>query len=492
MAESLPRSLDVTISLSKAQTEIATDMSLMCILAPDDDFLEADRVKYYTSFTDFQADYPSNTSLYWAGKAFFERSPHPAKLAVGLVSTADTPAKIVSGASINIDLLNNVSVGSFAIDFGADVIEFTGLDFAAVTNLTEAIAVITGHENWPATATLTANDDGGITLSTGTVVGDDADVDYAEAASAGTFVGDLLKLTTAFGATLSQGHTAGDIAEEAALVLQKSKDDSSPIYGWALDASYRDTDDQQDFADWVSALESAYCMLVTNLATAYSSADETNIGYYCHNADYSNVGVIYHNNAQYYPDVSYVALMLAVDYSAANSAITAKFKQMSGIPTVPITSTQLTILNSRRINTYTLIGNNSETIREGVQSSDDWFSDDIVNLDNFVEELQVEVYNVFLRNRKVPYTSAGQLLIVSACEKICRKYVNNGVFADRPVESTENESGVSILPAYDIVPTPIEQATTSNRAARIAPPVQIIAYLAGAFHKLNINVDVIA
>ena len=159
---------------------------------------------------------------------------------------------------------------------------------------------------------------------------------------------------------------------------------------------------------------------------------------------------------------------------------------------MPITATQLAVLTGRRINTYTLIGNNSRTIREGVQSSADYFSDDVVNLDNFVEELQVEVYNVFLRNKKVPYTPAGQLLIVSACELICRKYVTNGVFADRPVEDTTKESGVSVLQACTVTPMGIETATTSNRAARIAPPVQITAYLAGAIHKITVNVDVIA
>ena len=258
-----------------------------------------------------------------------------------------------------------------------------------------------------------------------------------------------------------------------------------------MDKVWRDTADQKSFADYVNALESSFCILTTNLATAYSSVDTANIGYYCHNLNLDAVGVFYHDNAQYYPDVSYIALMLAVDYAATNSAITAKFKSMTGISPVAITSTQLLILAGRRINTYTLIGNNSETIRDGVQSSDDYFSDDTVNLDNFVEELQVEVFNVFLRNKKVPYTPAGQLLIVSACQLICQRYVTNGVFADRPVTDTTNESGVSVLPAFEIVPMGIETATSSDRASRIAPPVQITAYLAGAIHKVTVNVDVI-
>ncbi|MDL2268218.1 DUF3383 domain-containing protein [Desulfovibrio sp. OttesenSCG-928-G15] len=175
-----------------------------------------------------------------------------------------------------------------------------------------------------------------------------------------------------------------------------------------------------------------------------------------------------------------------------DSAITMKFKRLDGLTTSPLSETELNALTSRRINCYVSMGNTSSTVREGVQSAEGWYTDSLVNLDNYREELQVEVYNVFLRNKKIPYTAAGQDKLVSAAAKINRKYTRNGVFADRDVESSDTETGISTLAATNIVPVPVAFATTSERAARLAPPILVEAYEAGAFHKVNVNVSVFA
>ena len=200
--------------------------------------------------------------------------------------------------------------------------------------------------------------------------------------------------------------------------------------------------------------------------------------------------MFYHNNPQVYPDVSYAALALSVNYALENSTLTMKFKQLTGIETVPLTETQLSALASRRINTYVSMGNSSSVVREGVQSADSWFTDSHVNLSNYKEELQVEVFNVFMRNKKVPYTAAGQDLLVSAATKINSRYTKNGTFADREEETTDNETGYTTLPATTIIPAPVYSATTSERANRIAPPISIVAYEAGAFHSVAIDVTV--
>ena len=179
-----------------------------------------------------------------------------------------------------------------------------------------------------------------------------------------------------------------------------------------------------------------------------------------------------------------------LDYPLPVLELVTALKQLPGIGTVPLTETQLAALESRRINTYVSIGNTSSVIREGVQAASDWFTDSLVNLDNYKEELQVEVYNVFLRNKKVPYTQAGQNLLVSAAAKINRRYTDNGTFAPRDVESDNTETGYDTLPATSITPASVAGATMSERAARIAPPIAITAYEAGAFHSVAIAVSV--
>ena len=89
-----------------------------------------------------------------------------------------------------------------------------------------------------------------------------------------------------------------------------------------------------------------------------------------------------------------------------------------------------------------------------------------------------------------PFVGRGGKLLVSAAAKINRRYTDNGTFAPRDVESDNTETGYDTLPATSITPASVAGATMSERAARIAPPIAITAYEAGAFHSVAIAVSV--
>ncbi len=305
-----------------------------------------------------------------------------------------------------------------------------------------------------------------------------------------TDVSALLKLSSTTASNIVIGYSPCGITSELNNIARAARCAGRSIYGWVIDAKYRDTQEQRDVADWIEPRKPAYFSTCTNSPQAYNSADISNIGYYCYNKGYTRTSVIYHDNSQVYPDMSYIALALSVDYAQENSTLTMKFKQLTGIETSPLTESQLSVLNSRRINSYVSIGNSATTVREGVQGNSSWYTDSLVNLDNFAEELQVEVYNVFLRNKKVPYTNGGQNLLVSAAAKICRRYTQNGTFAERSVETLDNETGFTTLPATDIRPAAVYSATVSDREKRLAPPIAITCYEAGAFHKVALNIGV--
>lgn len=304
-----------------------------------------------------------------------------------------------------------------------------------------------------------------------------------------TSVADELGLTLASNAKITAGTVPESLVQEAVNVDTASRCNGRPIYGWVLDAQYRETQAAQDFAGWVEG-RIAIFSACTNSAYAYDPGSTTDFGAVVRNEGYIRTCTMYHDNPQVYPDVSYLAYLLATNYAQPDSAITMKFKQLPGIATSRMTETMLSVLNNKRINCYTQMGTTSMTVREGVQAADTWFSDTLVNMDNFREELQVAIYNVFLRNKKVPYTSAGQNLLISAVMQICRRYTLNGVFADRSVEDSSSELGFIVYPATDIVASNIALATSSERAQRLAPPIHIVAYEAGAFHRITVNVDV--
>lgn len=291
------------------------------------------------------------------------------------------------------------------------------------------------------------------------------------------------------GVAVGQVDSGNDLLAEVALIQAAAVDSMKPIYGWILDRTYRDTADQADLSDWVQAQDLAVTALVTNNVLAYSADDETNIAFYAMNAGNSRTAVIYHDTDQYYPDVSILARMLAVDYAGTNAAITAKFKDLPGIPTVPLTATQLAALTARRCNTFTLIGNGNRTFRDGVTSLAGWYLDTVINLDNLQNEMHTAVFNVFLQTPKVPYTVAGQAMLVGAATLICNRYTTNGVLAPRDIPKASG--GFTTLPSYVMQPSPVGGATASDRAARVAPPIQITAYEAGAMHTVTINVNAV-
>lgn len=602
---SLPRSLDVPVSLSRSVAETATDMTMMCFVTPGVAFPPGnDRVQFFSTFEAVQGAVPENSEAIFAAQAFFNRSDRPQTMCIGRVFTNPTNGTLVSGP-ITLNNLASVQNGGFTISVGDASYTVANLTFG----LNPTMADVTRQLNAQMSvfANTVANADGKSVTITTNATGDGADISYAGTPTEFTDVSTLLKLTSATGASIAEGqastpakltsgeitladlynvtdgamtlvmngatvnlyglnfatygssltlnevvqiltsaigsnglvevsgqsivistnqkgegvtidyasfassitdlsailaltqstaasridgYTPGGLVSEVSLIQTAARCAGRSVFAWTLDRQYRDTQDQKDFADWAEAQDQAYFSACTNSVQAYNTADTTNIGFYAHNKGYIKTSVMYHNNPQVYPDVSYAALALSVNYALENSTLTMKFKQLTGIETVPLTETQLSSLKARRINTYVSMGNSSSVVREGVQSADSWFTDSHVNLSNYKEELQVEVFNVFMRNKKVKYTSAGQDLLVSAAAKINNRYIRNGTFADREEETTDNETGYTTLPACTITPAPIYSATTSERANRVAPPIAIVAYEAGAFHSVAIDVTV--
>lgn len=409
-------------------------------------------------------------------------------LVQGTATNVEHPAELTSGEIVLADLYN-VTDGAMTLVMNGAMVNLYGLNFATYgSNLTlnEVVQILTAAIGSNGLVEVSGQS---IVISTNQK-GEGVTIGYASSASSITDLSAILALTQSTAASRIDGYTPGGLVSEVALIQTAARCAGRSVFAWTLDRQYRDTQDQKDFADWAEAQDQAYFSACTNSVQAYNTADTTNIGFYAYNKGYIKTSVMYHNNPQVYPDVSYAALALSVNYALENSTLTMKFKQLTGIETVPLTETQLSSLKARRINTYVSMGNSSSVVREGVQSADSWFTDSHVNLSNYKEELQVEVFNVFMRNKKVKYTSAGQDLLVSAAAKINNRYIRNGTFADREEETTDNETGYTTLPACTITPAPIYSATTSERANRVAPPIAIVAYEAGAFHSVAIDVTV--
>lgn len=427
----------------------------------------------------------------------------------------ETPA-VLTGGTVTPASLTSISDGAFKISVNGDEKDINGLNFASADDISGIVTVLTGKIDG---VTVTANEESLILTTTET--GSAATLAFASAGSAGTDVSALLGLTSGAGASVvngtttpvvdisemlgltqesgaslqASGYVAGSITEELAANRAYIQSIGSNAYGWSLDAEYRDTQDAQDFASWVNGLgvEGVTC-IVTNNPNVLNASDTSNIAYICNSMNYQGVATFYHDNAQVYPDVAYLATLQSVNYATANSVLDMKFKNLGSIPavTLPDLNTNLTTLDNKRCNTITYWGTRDALcVRNGDQSSSLWRSDLWVNVCNFIAELKINVANVFLRNKKVPYTVGGQTLLTSATTQTCDAYVTNGSFADREYADSTSENGVSLQSAYTITPQPISSSTAAQRRAGIGTPFAIVLNDSGSMRSVAISVEVV-
>lgn len=496
----LPRDLDVTVTITRPQTEIASDLSLLCFATPEVNLPpNNDRVRLYYSFDSVAQDtgWTSADTGWWAAKAFFDQSDRPPRMAIGRIFEEAVPAQLMASVITQYDVLSGITDGAFSIDLidtGGTPAEadIEGIDFSGANTLESIVACLNVAitDSGMGSVIEASIDYGGklvITASDG-----HSSISYASGGVSGTDVSALLRLTQDAGAQKWDAYVPADLVGEIQNIAAAARVGGFPVYAWSLDKKYRDTPQQKRVSDWAEAQNwKAWSLQCTNSPNAYNSGDTTNIAFYAYNMGYRATSVVYHNNAQQYPEIAFATAVLNTNYGLRDSVITACFKDGAGISPCNITETQLTILTSRRCNVFVRVGNTARTYRYGMQSSPTWWTDSFTGACNFREELQVSVCNALYRNKKLPYTTRGQAVIISAIAVICDRYVYNGYLADRDVLDLINENGYSTLSAYRIDPTPIYRATDTERANRILPPIHVIIYEAGAIHHVDIAVDLI-
>lgn len=499
--QSLPRSLDVQIALSRPQAETRTNLAIACLACENLGFLHnSSRVRFYSTLEAVEEDFIAGTEAHFGASAFFAQTPRATTLAIGEVFSADMPAQLVAPVMTAAELASLVAVsdGSMTITYdagaGSTTETLTSLDFTSCTDLQDVADVINTALGSGADleAVLWTPPGGSEQLVIQTVAaGDDLVIAEAVAHTSGTFVGTILGLTEAAGASVLDGYTPTGVADELSSIANAAAVVDQYLYGWALGASLRTVVDQTAAAEWALG-RTAVMALCSNDPLALDSGSSADIGSIVAATGNRRVVCIYHDNVQRYPDVSILAYMLSVNYRGKDSTVTAKFKQLPGIETVQLTETQWTTLQSKGYNTYTAIGNDARTYRDGVTQSTGWFMDTVINLDNFVEDLSVNVFNVFLRNKKVPYTRMGQMLLADACRDTGYQYTYNGTFADRETLDSTKKGGITLIPAVQVILTPIANMSVADRASRIGPPIEMIVQEAGAIHSIAVNVEVVS
>lgn len=191
------------------------------------------------------------------------------------------------------------------------------------------------------------------------------------------------------------------------------------------------------------------------------------------------------------------AVFSRVNFNAANSTITGEFKKLPGITAEDLTQTAYSAMKEKGAPFYTVVETGGQVdsgrvINSKSTSSFGEYIDDVFNLDGFVNALTVSLYNALANiPTKLKQTPDGQQVLLDAAAQVGQRFIDNGYLGAR--QYTSDETGEEVLSdGYEILSKAddILGLTDAERSERLAAPIIMRLFRAGAIHAVDVTVNV--
>lgn len=194
-----------------------------------------------------------------------------------------------------------------------------------------------------------------------------------------------------------------------------------------------------------------------------------------------------------YAGAAVMGFAMGANDGTAGSAYTMFGKSLSGVTPDDLSETEVGYLKAKNANYYVTRGGTYNMLENGVMA-DGTFFDEVIGLDQLSNDIQIGCMDVITKTRtKVPYTDAGSLQFVLACNEACENAANRGFLApgiwDGP-PVLELQTGDTLEAGYLCQAEPVADQSSANRSLRICPPIYACVHLAGAIHSSTIKVYV--
>lgn len=186
-----------------------------------------------------------------------------------------------------------------------------------------------------------------------------------------------------------------------------------------------------------------------------------------------------------------------VNYSADRSTITGEFKKSPGVVAEDLKGSEIVAMEAKNAAFYPIVELQGSQdvgrwLNTKTHSSYGEYIDDVVNLDAFINTLTVRLYNALANvTTKLEQTPRGQAVLLATARQVGEQYIANGYLGPRnyvdPDDGVEKYTiGFEIL----TVPEDILDISPEDRNARLAAPIRMRLFRAGAIHKALVDVDV--
>lgn len=447
----------------------------------------ADRIRFYSDMDAVAADFQSTDEEYLAAQVFFSQAPRPTELAISRRFDVAVAGELLGSVNYEKTLANWQAITNGGFDIKLDGVnkQITALNLSAAANLNAVAAAIQVKLVAAAAGTTCVFSGTRFIIRSGTT-GATSTVDYTTAptgAGTPTDIGAMLGSRAVDLGVIA----AGKAIETITASLDALQDINQSWYGFTFTKELTEQN-IKDAAAWAETRVKLFGF-TTSASNVLDGAVTADIASFMKTNLYDRTVSIWDGNDPY-QIVSAFARAFTVNFNEQNSTITLKFKQLPGTSPITITESQRLALVAKNCNYYTYFGD-SAMLAEGVMASGKFF-DERHGLDWLQNAIETNVFGfMFTRTTKVPQTDKGVASLVQQVEKACREGVNNGLLAPgvwNGMDLGEVRSGDYLPKGFYVYAQPVAEQNQSDREARKAPPIQVIAKGAGAIHFADITV----
>lgn len=485
MTRPITRFVDVQVTKDTARVS-AAGFGIPLVLTNTSIITTAERVKSFTSLASVNTVFDSTTEEGKAADAFFQQDPfldnQPGELLFGRYVDAVIAAVIECGDSPLATLASwqAITDGEFGIDIDGGTVDVAGLDFSTITSLDDVATVIgTG---------LGANGDcvflvnrfiinSGTTGASSTITVLKTVVVPAgtDISGSGFIDGDsAVSPNNPGGSRLSQGQIA-ETAEGAITAIENANDD------WAASSIVKALRDIQVTEDIADAIESRRKMFfaATNDANTLVSGATSDISYLIRDKNYKRSVFIYHDNADLYPDLSWLGQQLPKAVGSTNWA----YKILAGIaegaavdiPAVDLTQAQIEAALGKNCNIYTSTLGNGFTYfgtSAGGKNVDKEgeFIDIIRNIDFLQARTEEGLLSLLIEKDIINMTNAGIGITENRTINLLQQFgVDQGILVDGTIVVTYPKRS---------------EISQTDRDDRLLPSGTFVGELTGGVNKI--------
>lgn len=381
-----------------------------------------------------------------------------------------------------------VNAGDITISLSGTEYTATGIDFSAITSLSDAASVL---------------------QTALTTKGADVTVGYSSVNDAFTItsteVGEQESITVPTGtaavalgfneetATVSAGEDATDAVGSMTNLTRQFQN----FVTFTTLAEPEDTD-ALALASWVSSQANAGTMyLYVCWDSSKANLDATNTTVIAEQIKALNAT----GTTIVYPSYKIAAFVMGTAASIAwdqtNGTITFAFKAQSGLA-ADVTDTQHSVAllghGVNFIGNYATRNDNFIFFYNGQMFGEWAWIDTYLNACYLCNKLQVQLMAMFTSNRRIPYTSAGYAIIRANCRDVIEAAINNGVINIGVSLSNAQKSQLTSELGGDFSDEiyntgyylQILDATAQARQQRVSPPCNLVYTYGGAVQRLTV------